>query len=129
MSVVRVDRATGALVVGGSKTFPIVLSNGPPPGAKAPSGKDALAELADGGAGFIRAGRPAWSPESIDEQIAAEREVLDAAAAHGLHCWLQLGNVPDLPARGLAPRKQLLTRIVGELKDHPALGAWKGIDE
>ena len=129
MSVVGVDRATGALVVEERKLFPIILSNGPPPGAKAPNGEDALAELADGGAGFIRAGRPAWSPESIDEQIAAEREVLDAAAAHGLHCWLQLGNVPDLPARGLAPRTQLLTRIVGELKDHPALGAWKGIDE
>ncbi len=65
MSVVRVDRATGALVLEGSKSFPIVLSNGPPPGAKAPNGTDALAELADGGAGFIRAGRPVWSPASV----------------------------------------------------------------
>ena len=129
MSVVAVDRATGALVVEGRKLFPLVLSNGPPPGAKAPSGKDALAELAAGGANFIRAGRPNWSLESVDQQIAAEREVLDAAAAHGLHCWLQLGNVPDLSAGGLAAKEQLLTRIVDRLKDHPALGAWKGIDE
>lgn len=55
--------------------------------------------------------------------------MLDAAAEHGLHCWLQLGNVPDLPARGLAAKEQLLTRIVGQLKDHSALGAWKGMDE
>ena len=55
--------------------------------------------------------------------------MLDAAAAHGLHCWLQLGNVPDLPARALSPNRRLLTKIVGQLKDHPALGAWKGIDE
>ena len=129
MSVVGVDRATGALVLEERKLFPIVLSNGPPLGAKAPSGEDALAELAAGGASFIRAGRPIWSPESIDQQIAAEREVLDGAAAHGLHCWLQLGNVPDLPARGSAAKKQLLTRIAGQLKDHPALGAWKGVDE
>ena len=49
--------------------------------------------------------------------------------AHGLHCWLQLGNVPDLPARAVSPNRRLLTNIVGQLKDHPALGAWKGIDE
>jgi hypothetical protein len=129
MGVVEVDRATGVLVVEGRKLFPLTLSNGPPLGAKAPNGKDALAELAAGGAGFIRTGRHIWGAESIDQQIAAEREVLDAAAAHGLRCWLQLGNTPDLPARALAAKEQLLTRIVGQLKDHPALGAWKGVDE
>jgi hypothetical protein len=129
MSVVRVDRSTGALVVEGRKHFPLVLSDGPPPGAKAPNGEDALAELAAGGAGFIRAGRPAWTAESIEQQIAAEREVLDAAAAHGLRCWLRLGNLPDLSAGELATKERLLTRIVGQLKNHPALGAWKGIDE
>jgi hypothetical protein len=129
MSVVEVDRRTGTLVVEGRRAFPLVLSDGPPLGAKAPDGRDALAELADGGAGFIRAGRPVWSAGSIEQQIAAEREVLDAAAAHGLRCWLRLGNLPDLSARGLAAKERLLTRIVGELKGHPALGAWKGIDE
>ena len=129
MSLVRVDRVTGALVVAGRKTFPLVLSNGPPAGGKAPSGEDGLAEVAAGGVNFIRVGRHDWSLESIEQQIAAEREVLDAAAAHDLHCWLQLGNVPDLPTRTLAANEQLLTSIVGELKDHPALGAWKGVDE
>jgi hypothetical protein len=129
MSVVDVDRATGALVVEGRTVFPLVLSDGPPLGAKAPDGADALAELAAGGASFIRTGRPIWNPGSIEQQIAAEREVLDSFAAHGLRGWLRLGNVPDLAARGLAAKEQLLTRIVGELKDHPALGAWKGIDE
>ena len=129
MSVVEVDRATGALVLEGRTVFPLILSDGPPLGATTPDGADALAELAAGGASFIRTGRSVWSSESIDQQIAAEREVLDAAAAHGLHCWLRLGNVPDLSARALAAKGRLLTRIVGELKDHPALGAWKGIDE
>src|SRR5205823_11862981 len=85
MSIVEVDRATGALVVEGRKAFPLILSDGPPLGAKTPAGADALAELAAGGASFIRTGRSVWSPDSIDQQIAAEREVLDAAAAHGLH--------------------------------------------
>jgi hypothetical protein len=129
VSVVSVDRSTGALLVEGRKVFPIVLSNGPPPGAKTPDGGDALAEVAAGGASFIRVGRPDWSLESLNQQIAAERRVLDAAAAHGLHCWLQLGNVPDLPDRTPSANEQLLTGIVEELKDHPALGAWKGLDE
>ena len=129
MSVVAVDRATGALVLEGRRLFPLVLSNGPPVGAKAPSGQDALAEVAAGGANFIRVGRHDWSLESIEQQLTAERGVLDAAAQHGLHCWLQLGNVPDLPTRAPAANEQLLTSIVEALKDHPALGAWKGVDE
>jgi hypothetical protein len=130
VTVVAVDRVTGSLVVEGRKLFPLVLSNGPPAGGKAPNGQDALAEVAAAGARFIRVGRRDWSLDSIEQQIAAERGVLDAAAVHGLHCWLQLGSVPDLSSsRTLAANEQLLTRIVGELKDHPALGAWKGIDE
>lgn len=129
MSTVEVDRATGALVVDGRKAFPLVLSNGPPLGAKTPDGTDALAVLAAGGANFLRVGRSDWSSETVDQQIAAVREELDAAAAHALHCWLQLGNAPDLSGRGLAAKEQLLTRIVDQLKDHSALGAWKGIDE
>lgn len=129
MAAVSIDRSTGALLVEGRKVFPIVLSNAPPADAKAPSGADALAEVAAGGVSFIRAGRPDWSLDALDQQVAAEREVLDAAAAQGLHCWLQLGNVPDLPDRAPAATEQLLTSLVGELKDHPALGAWKGVDE
>jgi hypothetical protein len=129
VSTVEVDRATGALVVEGRKLFPLVLSDGPPLGAKTPQGEDALAVLAAGGANFLRVGRHEWSSGSIDQQVAGVRELLDAAAAHGLHCWLRLGTVPNLPGRELAAREQLLTHIVGQLKDHPALGAWKGIDE
>src|SRR5437764_14831266 len=106
MSVVGIDRATGALVIEGRKVFPLVLSNGPPLGAKAPNGQDGLAEIAAGGAGFIRAGRHDWNLASIDQQLAAERDVLDAAAAHQLHCWVQLGQVPDLSARTPSAEKK-----------------------
>jgi hypothetical protein len=129
MSVVAVDRLSGVLLVDGRRVFPILLSTGPPSGGLAPSGREALAEVAAGGASFIRTGRPDWSLGSIDQQIALERGLLDAAAAQGLHCWVQLGEVPNLSGRALAANEHLLTSIVGQLKDHPALGAWKGVDE
>jgi hypothetical protein len=129
MSVVSIDRPTGSLLVDGRKAFPIVLSDAPPAGAKAPDGGDALAEVAAGGANFIRVGRPDWSLDSLDRQLAADRQQLDAAASHGLHCWLQLGNAPDLPERTPSANEQLLTSIAEQLKDHSALGAWKGLDE
>ena len=129
MSVVLVDRTTGVLLVDGKRTFPIVLSNPPPPGAKAPDGGSALAELAAGGAGFLRTGRADWSLDQLDQQLAAERARLDEAHAHGLHCWLWLGQVPNLPVQEGSAQEELLTRIVQGLRGHSGLGAYKGIDE
>ena len=133
MSRVTVDKATGALRVAGAKAFPLGLSNPPPLGGKAPNGLDAFKEIADGGASFIRTGRGDWGPNRLDEQLAAERAVLDAAAAHGLHCWLYLGELPDLPPRAAgtqaSTREQMLTRVATTFKDHPGLGAYKGVDE
>jgi hypothetical protein len=117
------------LVTGGKKVFPIVFSNPPPPGSKAPSGKPGLAELAAGGATFVRTGIPNWSVELADGQIANERALLDSAAAHGLHCWVWLGDVADLPPAPDSAKERLLAKIVNGLKGHPALGAWKGYDE
>ena len=90
---------TGTLLIGGAKVFPLGLSNAPPLGGTAPGGKDGLKELAAAGATFIRTGRGNWSPGQLDAQLAAERAQRDAAAAHGLHCWLYLGEVADLPPR------------------------------
>ena len=133
MSRVTVDKATGALRVAGAKAFPLGLSNPPPLGGKAPNGVDGLKEVADGGATFIRTGRGDWGPNRLEEQLAAERAVLDAAAAHGLHCWLYLGELPDLPPRAAgtqaSTREQMLTRVAATFKDHPGLGAYKGVDE
>ncbi len=130
MSTVTIDPRMGVLVIDGKKMFPIGFSNPPPLGKQAPSGKEGLEELADAGGNLIRAGIANWSLNAIDQQIAAEKTSLDAAAAHGLHAWLWLGDVPNLPAAGAPPENpQLLTKIVNAFKSHPALGAWKGIDE
>ena len=63
MSRVTVDRATGALRIGGAKVFPLGLSNPPPLGGTAPNGADGLQEVAAGGASFIRTGRGDWGPD------------------------------------------------------------------
>ena len=128
MSVVSIDSVTGSLLVGGAKVFPIVLSNAPPLASVAPSGKNGLAEVAAGGVGFVRTGTGVWSGEFADDQIAHQRALLDAAGSHGLHCWCWLGNLANLPAQ-VGPTEQLLAKVVDALKGHPALGAWKGVDE
>ena len=76
---------------------------------------------------MIRTGTPEWALVRINHQIAAEKVIQDTAAAHGLHCWMRLGPVANLP--GAAANAQLLTKIVGAFKDHPALCAYKGVDE
>jgi hypothetical protein len=133
VSRVTIHRPTGTLVIGGERVFPLGVSNPPPLGKAAPSGKQGLKELADAGVSVIRTGRGKWTLENLDAQIAAERELEDAAAVNGLHCWLYLGDTPDLPERsaGQPPsaNERLLTKIVGAFKAHPALAAYKGMDE
>jgi hypothetical protein len=129
LSRVTIDAATGVLLVGGNKVFPLGLSNPPPLGKQTPSGKDGFKELADAGAKLIRTGRPDWALDRIDQQIADEQALEDAAAAQGLGCWVWLGQVPDLPAQPSSSKEQLLTRIANALKGHPALVGYKGIDE
>jgi hypothetical protein len=111
--------------------FPIVLSNGPPAGGKTPAGRNGLAEVAAAGVTHIRTGIANWSLASVDAQLAEQRGLLDAAGAHGLLAWLWLGNAANLPPRRAQPSdsERLLNRIADGVQGHPALGAYKGVDE
>ena len=111
--------------------FPIVLSNGPSPGAKAWNGRNGLAEVAAAGVTHVRTGRADWSLAAVDAQLAEQRALLDAAAAHGLRAWLWLGDAGNLPPPAAQPSAQerLLARIADGVQGHPGLGAYKGIDE
>jgi hypothetical protein len=129
MSTVTVDPKTGVLVVGGTRIFPIVLSDGPPRGGKTPTGRNAFAEIASAGVGFVRTGTGDWSLDAADRQIAAERATLDAAADHGLRGWTRLADLANLPAQTGSPREFLLAKVVNALKRHDGLGLWKGVDE
>lgn len=132
MSRVTIDRATGALRVGGAKVFPLGLSNPPPLEGRAPNGNEALKEVAAAGIDLVRTGRGDWSLDRLPQQLALERAWLEAAAAAGLQAWLYLGEVPDLPPRTpgqASAREQMLAGIAGAFKDHPGLGLYKGVDE
>jgi hypothetical protein len=124
---------SGGLKVGAKTLFPIGISLPPPPDGKAPAGRDGLAELAAAGVTFVRTGMVGWNDEFVDAQIAAERKRLDAAAAHGLHCWPWLGELTDLPLvkPGEPPslKEQVLAKVVNALKGHDGLLAWKSVDE
>lgn len=127
---VGIDGATGSLVVNGQKFFPLGVSDPPPLGSAAAGGNDAWAEIASAGANFIRTGRSDWSLAQIDQQVAQERARMDHAGAHHLLCWPRLTEAAaNLPTTANSPAEQLLVRIVNGLQDHPALGAWKGVDE
>ncbi len=132
MSTVAID-ATGSLVIDGQTVFPIGLSEAPPQGGTTRDGRDAWAEVASAGANFVRTGLREWNLQQIDNQIAAERARMDAAAAHGLYCWPRLGNAGNLPPPAAdgqpSVNEQLLVKIVNGLKAHAALGAYKGVDE
>jgi hypothetical protein len=124
VSVVSVDAATGALVVDGRRTFPILLSNGPPPGKKAPNGRNGLTEVAAAGVTFVRTGAAQWDAD----EIAKQRALLDTLGAADLKAWVWLGDLPNLGARP-TPQSRLLAQVVDGVQGHPALGAYKGIDE
>ena len=131
MSVVTVDPATGCLVIDGGRIFPVVLAQPPRVGGQTPSGTDGWGEVAGAGVNFIRTRAISWALPQIDAQVTAERQILDAAATHRLHGWLQLGGVANLPSASMtpSPNEQLLVKIANGLKGHAALGAYKGVDE
>src|SRR5260370_37331984 len=98
MSVVSIDPATGSLLAAGQRIFPIVLSNAPPVGSAAPSGRNGWAEVAASGVNLVRSGRADWSPEFADGQIATERSLLDAAGAGRPCCRGRLGEAARVAA-------------------------------
>jgi hypothetical protein len=128
MSHVTLD-ATGVLRVAGKKVFPLGLSNPPPLGKLAPSGKQGLAEVAEAGITLMRTGIETWSLNDFDAQIAQQKALLDGAAGAGLLCWLWLGNAASHPVSPTSEPVKLMTNIVANFKDHPGLGVWKGADE
>jgi hypothetical protein len=118
--------AAGALIVQGREVFPIAFTMPPPADGMTPDGRNALRELRDAGATFIRTGPmgEAWD----DQVIAREERYLDAAAKAGLRCLVGLRELGSIRAEN-DPHERMLRRIVTRFKDHPGMGGWKGADE
>jgi hypothetical protein len=117
--------ASGTFLLDGKPTFPIVLSNPPPLGTKTPSGSDALTEFAAAGVSFLRVGPNgvAWT----DAQLADVQSWDSAAAAHGLHTWVNLRELAR--AQPGTSGAAMLTKVVTTVAADSGLGLWKGADE
>jgi hypothetical protein len=114
------------LVIDGKKVFPIGFTMPPPPDGKAPNGKNAIEELHDAGATFLRTGVMGgpWN----DAAIAREKTFQDAAATYGMHCWVflrELGSIEENTPK----REAMLRNVVTAFRENPGLGVWKGEDE
>jgi hypothetical protein len=113
------------LEIDGQKIFVIGFTTSPPPVGKAPNGKNGIAELADAGATFVRAGPEAsWT----EERFKLEQQYEDAAALYGMHCWLNLREASRLKL-GDTKNEQLLRKLLTTFRNHPAMGVYKGADE
>ncbi len=65
-----------------------------------------------------------WS----EQTFATEQKWQDAAARHGLYCWVFLRELATIT--GTDPKREaMLRRVVNQFKDHPGFGIWKGADE
>ena len=115
----------GALVINGRAIFPIGFTMPPPAEGVTPWGNAALAELADGGATFLRTGPMgvAWT----EETFAGEQKYLDGAAKYGLYCATNLRELSSVKEG--SPAEAKLRSLLERFKDHPGLGVWKGVDE
>src|SRR5947207_4399111 len=113
-------------VIDGKKVFPIGFTMPPPPDGKTPTGKNAIDELHDAGATFLRTGVMAtnWDEATFDLQ----QKWLDAAARNHMFVVFNLREASSIDAKNPA-HEQLLRKILTRFKDHPALACWKGVDE
>ena len=116
----------GILLIDGRPTFPIGFTMPPPPDGRTPTGRNGIDELHDAGATFLRTGVMAapWDEAAFER----EKAWMDAAARNGMHCLVSLREAGSIKG-GDAANEAKLRRIVTTFKDHPAMGAWKGVDE
>lgn len=113
------------LNINGQKVFAIGFSPPPPPDGKTPDGKNAIQELADAGANFMRTGAQrddGWNEQTLQR----EQKYLDVAARYGLFCMPYLKECARISSDIQAAK---LRAVVNRIKNDPALGVWKGADE
>jgi hypothetical protein len=115
------------ILFNGQPTFPLVLSPGPPLGAKTPWGTDGLTETSSAGVDVYRTGTGGiWTPGDVNAALAWDR----AAAALNVYTWPNLGGysqiLPD------TSQDAALAQVVNTLTNDPsgtAIAMWKGRDE
>jgi hypothetical protein len=118
--------AAGILTIAGKKVFPIGFTMPPPADGRTPDGKDAIAELHDAGANFLRTGvmGTTWT----DAAVELEQRYQDAAARQHMHCLVNLRELGSIDENG-AGREERLRALVTRFRSHPGMGVWKQVDE
>lgn len=116
------------LEIDGRKTFVISFGMPPPAGGKTPDGKDALTELHDTGANFMRIAAVVGDEPDSATGLKRIGDWLDDAAKHHMLCWVTLNKIPAIKSDDSKNEKRLRA-IVERFRNHPGLGGWKAFDE
>jgi hypothetical protein len=118
--------ADNVLEINGKKVFHIGFDLPPLPDAKAFNGKNGIEELRAAGATFLQTGpgQPGWWTNQ--SALALEQKWEDAAARHGMYCWVRLSEVPK---PGDAPAEEKFRAAINRFKNHPGLAIWNSVDE
>jgi hypothetical protein len=116
----------GRFFVNGTPVFPIGFTQGPPTGAVAFNGLNAMQELRKEGFVFQQWQCPkgAWGPAKEAELDALMKETSE----EGMHVAIWIADLTDLDPSDTAHLAEL-KRVVAKYRDSPALFLWKGIDE
>jgi hypothetical protein len=115
----------GILFVDGQPAFPIALLRPPPLAGTTPWGTSGLDEVV--GAGVTILGTGPHGVEWTDAHLEDAKAWNDAAAARGVHTWVNLREL-SLAQPGTT-QEERLRAVVEALRDSPGLGLWKGSDE
>lgn len=115
----------GDIVINGEPMFAISVALPPPPDGKTEDGKDAYAELYDGGVRFFRIPPPEKWDDAGEAMI---EKYLDVAAAHKMYGWISLKGI-DAIAKDGSEQEQTLRRVIAKFNDNPGTMGWKGKDE
>lgn len=116
----------GRFFVNGTPVFPIGFTQGPPTGAVAANGLNAMQELRKEGFAFQQWQCPQgkWGPAKEAELDALLKE----ADQEGIHVAIWIADLTNLEPSDTA-RLAELKRVVAKYRDDPALFLWKGVDE
>ena len=124
-TTVRFDE-NQVMVINGRKVFPIGVSLPPPPDGRTPWKRNGIEELADAGVTFLRTG--VFGVPWDEAAIAREQKYFKAAGKCGIYCIPNLRELARLPEGDTTGAKKL-RRLMDQLKNQPAMGVWKGVDE
>ncbi len=120
-------RPDSQLLLNGKPFFPIMLSPAPNPGEKAPDGREGLELMKEYGVNSIRTGM--FRNEPWNEKTEKELDAyLDWMHGYGMVAALnlrELSVVDDLNS----PLADHMRRFVSKYRMHPAVAAWKTMDE